>query len=285
VRPPATFALEAKRGIKMSFNEPKTLGRTGLKVGRLGVASSYGAPAEAYEEAVDRGVNYFYWGAIRRGGMRKAICNIVSRGKRDALVIVLQSYSRSAGLMEMFLQKGLKALGIDHADVLLLGWHNKAPWPRIMEKALALREKGMFRFLAVSGHNRKLFSLLAGDARFDIFHLRYNAVHRGAEEEVFAKIRPENRPGLVSFTATRWGDLLNTKKMPPGEIPPRAADCYRFVMNHPMVDVCMAGPKNLEEMREALAALQLGPLSEEEMARMQRIGDYIHSHHKHPFAR
>jgi aryl-alcohol dehydrogenase-like predicted oxidoreductase len=56
-------------------------------------------------------------------------------------------------------------------------------------------------------------------------------------------------------------------------------------MNHPMVDVCMAGPKNLEEMREALAALQLGPLSEEEMARMQRIGDYIHSHHKHPFAR
>jgi aryl-alcohol dehydrogenase-like predicted oxidoreductase len=154
-----------------------------------------------------------------------------------------------------------------------------------MEKALAMREKGMFRFLALSGHNRKLFPVLAGDGRFDIFHVRYNAVHRGAEEEVFAKLSPESRPGLVTYTATRWGDLLNPKKMPPGEKPPRAADCYRFVMTHPMVDVCMAGPKNLEEMREALAALQLGPLSEEEMARMKRIGAYIHANHKHLFAR
>jgi hypothetical protein len=37
----------------LSF-EAGTLSRTGLKVGRLGVASSYGAPAEAYEEAFDR---------------------------------------------------------------------------------------------------------------------------------------------------------------------------------------------------------------------------------------
>jgi aryl-alcohol dehydrogenase-like predicted oxidoreductase len=268
----------------MTFNEHKHLGRTGLNVGRLGLGSSYGAPPEAYEEAFDRGVNYFYWGAIRRGGMRRAIRNIISRGKRGDLVIALQSYSRSAWLMEMFFQKGLKALGIDHADVLLLGWHGKPPSARIMEKALTMREKGMFRFLAVSGHKRKLFPILARDERFDIFHLRYNAVHRGAEEEVFAKIYPQNRPGLVSFTATRWGDLLNPRKMPPGEKPPRAADCYRFVMTHPMVDVCLAGPKNLEEMREALTALQLGPLSEEEMARMKHVGSYIHASHKHLFA-
>jgi aryl-alcohol dehydrogenase-like predicted oxidoreductase len=269
----------------MSFHEQKILGRTGLKVGRLGVASSYGAPAEAYEEAFDRGVNYFYWGAIRKEGMRRAIRNIVSRGQRDALVIVLQSYSRSAGLMERYFYKGLKDLGIDRAEVLLLGWHNKPPSGRIVEKVLTMRERGMFRFLAVSGHNRKLFPVLAEDGRFDICHLRYNAVHRGAEEEVFSKIRTESRPGLVSFTATRWGDLLNPKRMPPGEQPPRAADCYRFVMTHPMVDVCMSGPKNQEEMREALAALQLGPLSEEEMDRMKRIGAYIYTNHKRLFAR
>jgi hypothetical protein len=31
-------------------------------------------------------------------------------------------------------------------------------------------------------------------------------------------------------------------------------------------------------MREALKALELGPLSQEEMARMVRIGDYVHDH-------
>jgi hypothetical protein len=43
--------------MKQLNSERGTLGRTGLKVGRLGVVSSYGAPAEAYEEAFDSGVN------------------------------------------------------------------------------------------------------------------------------------------------------------------------------------------------------------------------------------
>jgi hypothetical protein len=35
-----------------------TLGRTGLRAGRLGIAASYGVPAEAVERAFERGVNY-----------------------------------------------------------------------------------------------------------------------------------------------------------------------------------------------------------------------------------
>ena len=269
---------------EMDFTDRRILGRTGLSACRLGVSSGYGAPTEAFEEAFDRGINYFYWGSMRNEAMAKAIRAIIARGTRDDLIIVLQSYSRSAGLMEIFFRRGLRTLGIDAADVLLLGWHNKLPSPRIMAKVLAMREKGMFRFLAVSGHNRHLFPTLAGDRNFDIFHIRYNAVHRGAEDEVFAKITDLDRPGLATYTATRWGDLLNPKKMPPGELPPRGADCYRFVLTNPAVDVCMTGPRNTEEMREALAALQLGPLSYEEKARMVRIGDFIHTHYKRPFA-
>jgi len=68
--------------------------------------------------------------------------------------------------------------------------------------------------------------------------------------------------------------------MPPGEPPLRGADCYRFVLTHPMVDVCITGPKNTEQMREALKALHLGPLSDDEMVRVRRIGDYVHDHYK-----
>jgi hypothetical protein len=35
-----------------------SLRQTGLKVGRLGVSASYGAPAEAFEEAFEKGCNY-----------------------------------------------------------------------------------------------------------------------------------------------------------------------------------------------------------------------------------
>jgi aryl-alcohol dehydrogenase-like predicted oxidoreductase len=72
------------------------------------------------------------------------------------------------------------------------------------------------------------------------------------------------------------GQLLDPKRMPPGERPLSAADCYRFVLSNPRADLCMTGPASAEQMDEALRALDLGPLSEEEMARVRRIGDYVH---------
>ncbi len=262
----------------MGFTESSILGSTGLEVGPLGVAASFGAPAEAFEEAFERGCNYFYWGSMRKGGMHRAIKNLCQQGKRDDLVIVIQSYSRSAFLMETFFKKALRALALDHADVLLLGWHNKRPAQRILDRAIAMKEKGFYRLLGLSGHNRALFPQLAKDGVFDLFHIRYNAAHRGAEQEAFPHLQDEDRPGIVSYTATRWGQLINPKKMPPGEIAPSASDCYRFVLSNPAVDVCMCGPKDVAQMREALRALELGPLSQEELERMRRIGDYVHAH-------
>jgi aryl-alcohol dehydrogenase-like predicted oxidoreductase len=258
------------------FKEPTVLGRTGLKVGRLGVAASFGAPTAAFEEAFERGCNYFYWGSMRKSGMRQAIKNICGSGKREELIVVLQSYSRSPVLMEVFLKRALKALNLDHSDILLLGWHNKAPGRKILGRALEMKQKGLFRFLGLSGHNRKLFPKLAAEGLFDLFHVRYNAAHRGAETEIFHALPAEGTPGLVSYTATRWGQLLKAKKMPPDELPPPASSCYRFALSNPAVDVCITGPKNTEQMQEALRTLELGPLSPDEMSRMQKIGNHVH---------
>jgi aryl-alcohol dehydrogenase-like predicted oxidoreductase len=141
----------------------------------------------------------------------------------------------------------------------------------------------MFRHLALSGHNRPLFPELATDPRFDIFHIRYNAAHRGAEHEVFQKLAPDNRPGIVTYTATRWGDLLKPGKMPAGEKPLSAVDCYRFVLSNPDVDICMTGPGSLAQMQEALTVLERGPLSADEMQRVKAIGDYVHDNSRRLF--
>lgn len=254
-----------------------TLGRTGLQVCRLGVACSYGAPAEAFEEAFDRGVNYFYYGGRRTKAMADAVRRIVAAGKRNELIVLIQSYSRSAALMEAFYRRALKQLGIENADILLLGWYNRPASRRILERAERMREKGLFRYLALSGHNRKLFPALSRQTNFDLFHVRYNAAHRGAEDDIFDKLDATNRPGIVTYTATRWGDLLKPRRMPSNQKPLTAADCYRFVLSNPSVDVCMSGPSDLEQMREALKALESGPLTEEESSRVRMIGDHVHA--------
>jgi len=264
------------------FPSRVTLGRSGLSAGPLGVAGGYGVGARALRTAFDRGVNFFYHGSRRSAGMRDAIRELVAAGRRDELVVELQSYARWPALLERGLVKGLRELGIDHADVLLLGWYNSPPSARILERVELLRERGLFRHLAVSGHKRPSFIGFAADPRFALLHLRYNAAHAGAEHDVFPHLPREGRPGIVAYTATRWGTLLKAKNMPPGESPLRARDAYRFALSNPAVDLCMSGPADDAEMDEALAALDAGPLTAGEDARVRAIGAYVHAHSFRP---
>ncbi|HVN75617.1 MAG TPA: hypothetical protein VMT19_04815 [Thermoanaerobaculaceae bacterium] len=261
-----------------TFPERVILGRSGLSVGPLGVSGGYGVGSAAVLRAFDRGVNYFYHGSRRRPGMRSAIRELVAAGHREEIVVLLQSYARTPALMEAWFARGLRQLGIEAADVLLLGWYGSPPPERLLERASRMIENGMARHLAISGHHRPAFVRYAADPRFAVLHIRYNAAHTGAETDVFGHLDAGDRPGTVAYTATRWGSLLSPRRMPTGEAPLRGRDCYRFVLSNPDLDVCMTGPKDDAEMNEALAALDEGPLSPEEDARIRRIGRHVHAH-------
>jgi aryl-alcohol dehydrogenase-like predicted oxidoreductase len=255
------------------------LGRTGLEVTRLGVSASYGVPGHAVERAFEQGVNYLYWGSRRTDTFGAALRRL--RSRRDEFVLVIQSYTRMASLMGWSLERALRALQFDHADVLLLGIWNKPVAPRILEAAQRLKARGLVRYLAVSTHHRTLVPAIAAGSDFDVVHFRYNAVHPGAETDIFPHLPAANRPGLTAFTATSHGELLGkgmlqgiagSRSLPKGERIPAAADCYRFAMTRPEVDVCMTGPKDAAQMEHALEALRAGPMSEDELAWMRRVG-------------
>jgi len=259
------------------FRDHTLLGRTGLTVSRLGLASGYGVPAEAVERAYgEHHINYFYWSQRRGAGMAQALRRL-ARSERDGIVVALQSYDHLGWFMSRGVEKGLKALGIDHADILILGWYNRFPGQRILNAARSLQERGLVRFLAMSGHNRRLFGEVAkrAESPIDVFMVRYSAAHRGAEEEIFPHLPESGAPGVTTYTATRWGKLLDQGKMPPGERPLTAAECYRFVLSQPRVDLCMMGPRSLQEFEEGAAALEGGPVTAEERERFRRIGDFV----------
>ncbi len=262
----------------MSWREHTILGRTGLSVSRLGIGAGYGVPAGAVERAfAEHGVNYLYWSLRKRSGMTEAIRRLAPR-HRDELVIAMQTYDHSGLLMRRAHERGLRTLGIDVADVLILGWFNGYPGHRVLDAACRLRDEGKVRHLAMSGHNRRTHGRIAAmtDTPIDILMVRYNAAHRGAEQDVFPHLGPDNRPGVTTYTATRWRQLLDPKRMPDGERPLSAADCYRFSLSNPHVDVCLVGPRDEAEMEHACGALDAGPLTADELHRMRRIGDHLH---------
>ncbi len=260
------------------FREHVTLGRTGLRVSRLGIGAGYGISAAACEKAFhEHRVNYFYWSLTRRAGMRKAIRNLAPK-HRDDLVIVVQTYDHFGPMMESMFDRQLRSLKIDHADILLLGWFNRFPPPGVLNSARRILEKGKAKYLAMSGHVRSKFAEIAQmpNNRIDIFMIRYNAVHGGAERDIFPYLPAQNRPGITTYTTTCWGKLLDSSKLPDGARPLRGSDCYRFALSNPNVDLCMMGPKDQKEMDEALKTLELGPLANDEMEQIRRVGDYIY---------
>jgi len=209
-------------------------------------------------------------------GMGLAVRRIAAR-RREDLVVVLECYARHPWTVRRSVERGLKSLGIDFADVLLLGWHDTAPDERVLDAAADLKDRGRFRFLGISSHQRPLFRDFLRSGRYDVFHIRYNAAHRGAETDIFPFLPADGTgPGIVSFTNTRWGDLLQARKMPPGTQPPSATDCYRFSLSSDHVHVALCGPASDREMDEALQVLSAGPLTPAERERMQRIGDHVH---------
>ncbi|EYF01591.1 aldo/keto reductase [Chondromyces apiculatus] len=249
---------------------PVRLGRTDLTVCPLGIAAAYGLSGRDVERAHERGVNLIYWGSSRTRDFGQAVKRIGDRD-RASMTLVIQTYARSASGVGKSLDKALRALSLDHTDVLLLGWWNLPPQEHILDAAAEQVRLGRARSVMVSCHHRPTFKKLAADPRVDHLMLRYNAAHPGADRDVFPHL-PDPRPGIVAYTATSWGQLLDRANVPVGEEIPTGSDCYRFVLSNPNIDACYTAPKNGDQLDEALRALDRGPLSEDELAWMRRIG-------------
>ncbi len=258
----------------MASFPPAVLGRSGLSAGALGIAASYGVPAAAVECAFDHGMNYLYWGSMRTRQFGEAIRNLAPR--RNRMILVLQCYLPLASGVNWSVERGLRALRMDYCDVLLLGLWNRVVPDSILDACRALKERGLMRHVAISTHKRTMVETFSGRQGIDIVHVRYNAVHTGSERDVFPLLPLDNPPGIVAFTATSWGQLLKPSNIPKGERVPTATDCYRFVLSHPAVDVCLTGPATAEHVEQALAVLKLGPMNAEELHWMRRVGDAIY---------
>ncbi len=252
----------------------RILGRTGIDVSPLGLATGKGSiEAREVERAFERGINYFYWGSYRASKFGEGF-RTVAKNHRANVRLVVQSYTRSAGLMRGSLERALKKLDTDYTDLLLLGWWNQPPPARILDAALALKERGLTKHLMISCHDRNSFAQYVNNPAYDAIMVRYNAVHPGAETEVFPRLGA-TPVGVVSYTATRWGHLLDSSVLPENEPRPTPADCYRFVLTNSAVNITMCAPRNGADLDQALATMERGPMSADELAWMKRVGVHV----------
>ena len=248
------------------------LGQRGLF--RLGLAHSFGIDERGVEEGLER-IQYVFWNPRART-MTRPLQRAFKRDRARYVVAGGPTLAVFPSQLERYVDRARLVLGTDYLDVLQLYWLGKmSRWSEGMVEALVrLREAGKVKALAVSIHDRPRAGRLALDSPLDALMIRYNAAHPGAEQEIFPHLA-RRRPAVVAYTATSWRKLL---KAPPGWAGPvmTAGDCYRFCLSSPQVDVVLTGPKDLAQLRENLAALERGPLSEEEQRWMREYGRKVH---------
>jgi predicted aldo/keto reductase-like oxidoreductase len=244
------------------------------------VGASFGVSSKIIEEAFDRGVNYFYWAWFRRMGMRDGLRKI-AKTNREKIFITVTSLVPTGTMVRYCVDRARKALDIDYIDGLQFYLMKNRPVMKNLQLAIALKlkEEGVIRHIGVSSHHRPNFPKFAREAYCEFAHVRYNAKHRGAETDLFPDMPPKDdpdRPGMVAFTATSWAQLIKAKPEQLDGLPlPTAGDCYRFALSHPDIDVCLTGPSSDSQMRHALDAIEKGPMTEDELEWMRKVGDKL----------
>jgi predicted aldo/keto reductase-like oxidoreductase len=246
----------------------------GQPVCRLGLATR--GDSELAEgdvrHAIDRGVNFLNWPGVE-SGTDDALCRAVAGlgRRREGVVVCAQFEARTAADAAGELRSILAALQTDFIDVLTFYFvEERAEWDELTGPGGALgycrsaQKDGAVRRLGLTTHQRPLAAEVARSGLVDLLMIRYNAAHRGAEEDVFPITDAIGLP-VIAYTALRWGALLRpTPADPAGYVPPGAAAWYRFVLQSPSVAVVLAAPHNRAELEEDLTVLTAcGPLSPE----------------------
>lgn len=268
--------------------QPRPFGETGLQVTplALGAAPVRAAgprglklTADDVERAFyEHGINTFLFHWLLMPSMVEGLRRLIRAGHRDDLVLLAEMGLPTGGFVRRGWERHARALGVDTLDIYLLGWV-QGRWyltGKTWAAMRRLRDQGKVRAIGFSCHKRRLAAALAREFDVDTLMIRYNAAHRGAEREVFGALGTR-KPAIISYTATRWGMLL--QPVPRAGFPQGmpAGDCYRFALSHPAVDAALCAARTPAELGEDVAAALDGPLDEARLEEVRRFGDAVHA--------
>lgn len=265
---------------------------------RLGLATrgnTHLNPDDVYH-AVDRGINYLNW-CGHPDGLSRAVHRMGS--DRDRVVVAWQIQSDTADGARRKLEEALRELGTDHIDLVTLYYvESESEWITLASpggacEALAeAKAAGQIRMIGLTSHQRSMAARIStgeilpdvpadglDNARpLDALMLRYNAAHRGADQDVFPITNRMEIP-VVVYTCLRWGALMKaTPDDPKGYDPPSAREWYRYALANPSVAVTLMAPNGRHELDENLRLIDdwRGP-SSDKMEAMRLHGDRVYN--------
>ena len=265
--------------------EMRPLGRKKTMVYPVGLAgSTFGRnepPIEVYRRGIEFGINFFFWDPMFKN-MTAALLELPEEARSGLFIYGTIGFGGPKQIRKA-LFKRLKILKLEKLSGFTLGWVRSEFRVRqsILEEMRSWKEKGLCDNIGLTAHRRTLAYKIYRKNVLDLFMLRYNAAHRGLEQDFLDRLDPDNLPTVITYTTTRWGKLLLKPPGWEGDIP-RPGDLYRFSLSHHRVNAVLMSPGNTDELESNLKVLSEGPLKPDEMEFVRRFGDAVYSYQKKP---
>ena len=260
-------------------NEMKTL--AGEPVRPLGLAGAPDSQSGFASIAFGAGVNFFFFYGLNVDGMVDGVKRLL-RHRRDEVFVATGTESRDPSRMRDDLDAVRGTLDVDAIDLFFAEYVSPADdlddvlgEGGAVDEIRKWKDEGRVRYVGATAHSRPLSLSLIESGRIQVLMHRYNMAHRKSEEEVLPAAIDAGVP-VVAFTCTRWGSLLEGHAGWPGQVP-LAADCYRFVLQHPAVALALTAPATENQLRRNLTVLsEPHEPAPEEMSAWKAYGDLVY---------
>ena len=251
------------------------VGVSPICLGRVGVPS-------VIPEAFDAGVNFFFVTADMHWPIyeaaRRGLEMLLARGGgvRDDMVIGVVSYVAQPEFLRVPFEEVVAAIpGMKRVDISIIGGAYAADLTTRLIHFHHHRRSDALGVQAIGAtfHERLACAHAVNHDLVDIGFVRYNAAHRSAEHEVFAKLG-NSRSLLYNFKSTiPFLDDAKYKALGLGHSywRPRITDYYRFALSRPELDGILCAFDRVEHVAELAAALADGPLSPEQIEHLDRL--------------
>ncbi|HEX8699686.1 MAG TPA: hypothetical protein VF815_12660 [Myxococcaceae bacterium] len=295
----------AKR-LKRGFEWFRPFGRTNLRTSCLAIGGGGMISSDDVLYAFDKGIRTFFFSSdlhhFAYRPMVEALRKLCGRGAshRDEVTLFTVTYGRTSRLILSALFDQFAELKIDSIDMLYWGWtdtgdeqsltqvlDHRAGWTgpgSPAHRALAqlfgeterMKQHGVVRHIGASFHSMELAHTFAQHPGLDGAMVRFNAAHRRAAREFFPTLPArKQRPGVMTFKsmASQAGPLWTRPPNWTHEWTPEPGDLYRYALSQPTVDVVLTGPMNRRDIDQSIAAVEKGPLSQEELELVEAWGD------------
>ncbi len=245
-----------------------TLGKTGLKVSRLGFG---GIPIQRidrdgtkalFDTLEEYGINYV--DTARGYTVSEEYIGYAIAGRRDKFILATKSMSRTKEEMARDIEISLKNLGTDYIDLYQV--HNATPEQLsavegeggALEALFEAKAAGKIRHIGLTSHSVETFKLALTRDWVETFMFPYNIVETEVEP-------------LIEECAKKSIAFIAMKPLAGGAIDD-ASLALRYISRNPALTVAIPGMYSSEEVRMNFDAMMSeGPLTNDENSKIKKI--------------